>query len=234
MFLARAGAAARARHPRRVAARAGAHDRDVRAHVPDRGPGFADAGRRALLRGVRRRRARAAVGRRDGDDLHGRHARLAADRAALRQSDAAREPRQGAPAGSADAPSPSDDSVVARDARATLPPTVARARLRLAAGRVGIVHLGLGAFHRAHQAVYTDGVLARDPRWGICGGQPQDAARDRRRSPRRTACTRCSRKATAATRARVIGARARGALPRRRSRPRVARIADPRRAASCR
>ena len=35
--------------------------------------------------------------------------------------------------------------------------------------RVGIVHLGLGAFHRAHQAIYTDGVLARDPRWGICG-----------------------------------------------------------------
>jgi fructuronate reductase len=34
---------------------------------------------------------------------------------------------------------------------------------------VGIVHLGLGAFHRAHQAVYTDDVLARDPRWGICG-----------------------------------------------------------------
>ena len=34
---------------------------------------------------------------------------------------------------------------------------------------VGILHLGLGAFHRAHQAVYTDDVLARDPRWGICG-----------------------------------------------------------------
>ncbi len=34
---------------------------------------------------------------------------------------------------------------------------------------VGIVHLGLGAFHRAHQAVYTDAALARDPRWGICG-----------------------------------------------------------------
>ncbi|MGO4706170.1 mannitol dehydrogenase family protein [Microvirga sp. 2MCAF38] len=31
----------------------------------------------------------------------------------------------------------------------------------------GIVHLGVGAFHRAHQAVYTDDVLARDPRWGI-------------------------------------------------------------------
>lgn len=31
----------------------------------------------------------------------------------------------------------------------------------------GIVHLGVGAFHRAHQAVYTDDVLARDPAWGI-------------------------------------------------------------------
>lgn len=36
--------------------------------------------------------------------------------------------------------------------------------------RVGIVHLGVGAFHRAHQAVYTDDVLAGgDLRWGICG-----------------------------------------------------------------
>ena len=35
--------------------------------------------------------------------------------------------------------------------------------------KTGIVHLGVGAFHRAHQAVYTDGVLARDPRWGIIG-----------------------------------------------------------------
>ncbi|MCB5175147.1 mannitol dehydrogenase family protein [Microvirga lenta] len=31
----------------------------------------------------------------------------------------------------------------------------------------GIVHLGVGAFHRAHQAVYTDDVLARDQSWGI-------------------------------------------------------------------
>ena len=34
---------------------------------------------------------------------------------------------------------------------------------------VGIIHLGLGAFHRAHQAVYTDDILGSDPRWGICG-----------------------------------------------------------------
>ena len=27
----------------------------------------------------------------------------------------------------------------------------------------GIVHLGIGAFHRAHQAVYVDDLLAEDP-----------------------------------------------------------------------
>lgn len=40
----------------------------------------------------------------------------------------------------------------------------------------GIVHLGLGAFHRAHQAVYTDAVLASgDLRWGILGVSLRDA-----------------------------------------------------------
>ncbi len=35
---------------------------------------------------------------------------------------------------------------------------------------VGIVHLGLGAFHRAHQALYTEDALAAEPGpWGICG-----------------------------------------------------------------
>jgi len=35
---------------------------------------------------------------------------------------------------------------------------------------VGIVHLGLGAFHRAHQAFYTDQVLEKDGGdWAICG-----------------------------------------------------------------
>jgi fructuronate reductase len=33
---------------------------------------------------------------------------------------------------------------------------------------IGIVHLGPGAFHRAHQAVYADALLHDDPRWGIC------------------------------------------------------------------
>jgi fructuronate reductase len=33
----------------------------------------------------------------------------------------------------------------------------------------GIVHLGVGAFHRAHMAAYTDDLLAADPSWGIVG-----------------------------------------------------------------
>jgi fructuronate reductase len=33
----------------------------------------------------------------------------------------------------------------------------------------GVVHLGPGAFHRAHQAPVFDALLARDPRWGVCG-----------------------------------------------------------------
>ena len=35
---------------------------------------------------------------------------------------------------------------------------------------VGIVHLGLGAFHRAHQAAFTADAVAAEPGpWGICG-----------------------------------------------------------------
>jgi fructuronate reductase len=33
----------------------------------------------------------------------------------------------------------------------------------------GIVHLGIGSFHRAHMAVYVDDLLAEDPSWGIVG-----------------------------------------------------------------
>src|SRR5690554_6619617 len=33
----------------------------------------------------------------------------------------------------------------------------------------GIVHLGIGAFHRAHQAVYVDDLLRDRPDWGIVG-----------------------------------------------------------------
>ena len=49
-----------------------------------------------------------------------------------------------------------------------LPADVARPAYDRAALGHGIVHLGLGAFHRAHQAAYTDAIIAAgDTRWGI-------------------------------------------------------------------
>ena len=51
-----------------------------------------------------------------------------------------------------------------------LPADVARPGYDRAAVATGIVHLGIGAFHRAHMAAYTDAVLAGgDARWGILG-----------------------------------------------------------------
>lgn len=52
-----------------------------------------------------------------------------------------------------------------------LPPDVERPRYDRAALRAGIVHLGVGAFQRAHLAVITDAALhaTHDLRWGIVG-----------------------------------------------------------------
>ncbi|MGW8367351.1 MAG: mannitol dehydrogenase family protein, partial [Gammaproteobacteria bacterium] len=36
---------------------------------------------------------------------------------------------------------------------------------------IGIVHIGPGAFHRAHQAVFTEDALAHGGDWRICGVQ---------------------------------------------------------------
>ncbi len=42
---------------------------------------------------------------------------------------------------------------------------------------VGIVHLGIGAFHRAHQAAFTeDAIAAAGGNWGICGVTERSAA----------------------------------------------------------
>lgn len=49
-----------------------------------------------------------------------------------------------------------------------LPADVARPRYDRSAVQTGLVHLGLGAFHRAHQAVFTDDCLnAGETGWGI-------------------------------------------------------------------
>ena len=53
-------------------------------------------------------------------------------------------------------------------ALAGLPRDVAVPRYDRAALKTGIVHLGVGAFHRAHQAHYTEAALAAgDLSWGI-------------------------------------------------------------------
>ena len=53
---------------------------------------------------------------------------------------------------------------------ARLPSAVARPAYDRGAVATGIVHLGIGAFHRAHAAVFTEvAIAAGDPRWGILG-----------------------------------------------------------------
>jgi fructuronate reductase len=57
-----------------------------------------------------------------------------------------------------------------------LPRSVARPSYDRTVLHTGIVHLGVGAFHRAHQAVYTEAVLAAgDKRWGIVGASLRSA-----------------------------------------------------------
>ena len=56
----------------------------------------------------------------------------------------------------------------------SLPALVARIATQLPTyprtGSAGVVHLGLGAFHRAHQALVFDGLLqSGDARWGVLG-----------------------------------------------------------------
>ncbi len=87
----------------------------------------------------------------------------------------------------------------------SVPDRVARPAYDVAAVRVGIVHLGLGAFHRAHQAIYTDAVLARDPRWGICGVSLKTPHATRALAAQDGLYT-ALEKGQAGTRARIVGA----------------------------
>lgn len=52
----------------------------------------------------------------------------------------------------------------------SLPANVQRPATSVTGAGIGIVHLGIGAFHRAHQAVYADDAMAlAGGDWGICG-----------------------------------------------------------------
>jgi fructuronate reductase len=64
-----------------------------------------------------------------------------------------------------------------RETLARLPPTVRRPDYDFESVGVGIVHLGLGAFHRVHQAMFTEDALSRDGGdWGILGVSLRHAA----------------------------------------------------------
>src|SRR5271170_7367767 len=60
---------------------------------------------------------------------------------------------------------------------AHLPPGVAAPKYRRSDLRAGIVHIGVGNFHRAHQAVYLDDLFnaGRDRDWAIIGAGVRDA-----------------------------------------------------------
>ena len=63
-----------------------------------------------------------------------------------------------------------------REALAMLPPNVRRPDYDFENVGVGIVHLGMGAFHRAHQAMFTEDALAGGGDWGILGVSLRHAA----------------------------------------------------------
>lgn len=58
---------------------------------------------------------------------------------------------------------------LSRATLANLPASIGRPAYDPASLDIGIVHLGLGAFQRAHMAAYLQPLLAGDPRWGLAG-----------------------------------------------------------------
>jgi fructuronate reductase len=87
-----------------------------------------------------------------------------------------------------------------------LPSAVARPRYDRARVAGGIVHLGIGAFFRAHAAVYIDDALAAgDPRWGVVGASLRSPDTRDALTPQDALYTLAVR-GPAATRYRVIGA----------------------------
>ena len=58
----------------------------------------------------------------------------------------------------------------------TLPKAIQRPGYDRSTLKPGIVHLGIGAFHRAHQAVTIDDGLAADPNWAIVAASLRSAA----------------------------------------------------------
>jgi fructuronate reductase len=87
-----------------------------------------------------------------------------------------------------------------------LPADVGRPRYRRGQQAPGVVHLGVGNFHRAHQALSFDDLLAAgDARWGVCGVSLRRPAMRDALAPQDGLYTVLVRDG-AGTRARVVGA----------------------------
>jgi mannitol 2-dehydrogenase len=71
----------------------------------------------------------------------------------------------------ANAPTTTTPTELSASSLATLPASVGRPSYQRSQVRPGIVHIGVGGFHRAHQAMYLDRLMAEGlaSRWGICG-----------------------------------------------------------------
>ncbi len=89
---------------------------------------------------------------------------------------------------------------------AALPTHVARANYDRADQKTGIVHFGIGAFHRAHQAWYTDAAMnAGDANWMITGVSLRSAEVGEQMNPQQGLYTVTERGPDGAT-TRLIGA----------------------------
>ncbi|MEO6394563.1 MAG: mannitol dehydrogenase family protein [Devosia sp.] len=90
----------------------------------------------------------------------------------------------------------------------------------------GIVHLGIGAFHRAHQAVVVDDLLTVDPKWGIVGASLRRADTSEALTPQDGLYTLLVR-AGASTTPRIIGSVLRIIDAPRHKEGLLSRMADP-------
>ena len=108
---------------------------------------------------------------------------------------------------------------------AHVPPAL-RPRVDPRALGVGIVHLGIGAFHRAHQAVFTeDAVAAAGGDWGVCGVTQRSRGVVEQLAPQDGLYSVLERSDT--TRLRVVGAVRELLFAAEESERLLARLADP-------
>ncbi|MFS8035385.1 mannitol dehydrogenase family protein [Xanthobacter sp. AM11] len=113
-------------------------------------------------------------------------------------------------------------------ALAGLPAAVRRPAYDVAAAQVGVVHLGVGAFHRAHQAVYLDDILGRGHAgWAVAGASLRSPATSDALDPQDGLYTLAVRSG-AGEELRVIGALRRRLVAPREPEALLATMADPR------